>query len=113
MTIPSVEAYISLDGTGYTISDKGGMFPCDLYADVAPGMMPGDYEITEIYVGSEHVDFKERLTGDRFDEAALILVADNDFCEWAEEQGGYVTDDCRRPAGGDPGSTHVDAGARV
>ena len=112
MTTPSVEAYISLDGDGYTISDKGGMFPCDLSADVAPGMMSGDYEITEIYVGSEHVGFKERLTGDRFDEAALILVADNDFCEWAEEQGG-ATDESRRPAGGDPGSTHVDAGARI
>jgi hypothetical protein len=112
MTTPSVEAYISLDGTGYTISDKGGMFPCDLTADVAPGMMPGDFEITAIYVGSEHVDFKERLTGDRHDEAALILIKDHDWLEWAEEQGG-VADDCRRPAGGDVGSTHVDAGARI
>lgn len=113
MTIPGVEAYISLDGLGYTISDKGGMFPCDLYADVAPGMMPGDFEITAIYVGSEHVSFKERLTGDRHDEAALILVADRDWCEWAEEQGGCVTADTRRPAGGDVGSRWTDAGARI
>jgi hypothetical protein len=112
MSIPSVEAYISLDGDGYTISGKGGMFPCDLYADVAPGMMPGDFEILSVRVGSEYVTFTETLTGDRFDEAKLILVADRDWCEWAEEQGG-ATDESRRPAGGDAGSRWTDAGARI
>lgn len=106
----SVEAYISPDGEKWSLDGEQGMFPCDLYASVADAQSPDGFSVTEAFIGSEHVNYQSALTGDLFDQAVTILVQNREWCTWAEQEAGCYDP---RPAGGDPGSTHVDAGARI
>jgi hypothetical protein len=64
-----------------------GLAYFDLWAHIIPtGFEPGDYRIQEVYGSSQSSAECQQLTGELFAEAKKILLADEEWRDWAHQE---------------------------
>jgi hypothetical protein len=70
--------------TGPTVT---GLAYFDIWAHIVPsGLEPGDYHVEEVYASSQFSSECQQLTGEIFTEAKAILLADEEWRDWAHQE---------------------------